>query len=84
MKWRVSPIFDPRIPDNQPFVDLDGRRVLYEGNSKFRPSEEYLDRRVQIRAGALTGAVALALLVLLNVKIFLAIKRRWVTLRSLK
>ena len=42
MKWCVSPAFDKRIPDNRPFVDLAGQDVIYFGEEKFRPREDYL------------------------------------------
>jgi len=48
MKWRVSPAFDKRIPDNRPFVDLAGQDVIFFGDEKFRPREDYLETRVKM------------------------------------
>jgi len=48
MKWRVSPAFDKRIPDNRPFVDLAGQDVIFFGDEKFRPRRDYLETRVKM------------------------------------
>lgn len=48
MKWRVSPMFDKRIPDNRPFLELAGQDVIYAGDDKFRPLESYLEARVNM------------------------------------
>ena len=46
MKWHVSPLFDKRIPDNQPFVELDGQSVIYEGDPTYQPSPSNLEQRL--------------------------------------
>ena len=48
MKWRVSRVFDKRIPDNLPFLELAGQDVIYSGDEKFRPIESYLETRVNM------------------------------------
>ena len=48
MKWRVSPLFDKRIPDNRLFLELAGKDVMYSGNHKYRPSESYLEIRASM------------------------------------
>lgn len=48
MKWHVSKIFDPRIPDNRPFVELEGQKVIYLGDALYQPSKASLERRVDM------------------------------------
>jgi len=48
MKWRVSPVFDKRIPDNRPFVDLAGQDVIFFGDRKYRPRKDYLEARAKM------------------------------------
>jgi putative restriction endonuclease len=48
MKWRVSSLFDRRIPDYRGFVDLEGRDVIYFGDERFRPKQSYLEKRVSM------------------------------------
>ena len=48
MKWHVSPIFDRRIPDYRDFVELEGRDVIYYGDDRYSPEEDYLEKRVSM------------------------------------
>lgn len=51
MKWHVSPILDRRIPDNKPFVELEGQRVIFDGDERYRPSEQLLESRFAMLRG---------------------------------
>ena len=52
MKWRVSPLFNERIPDNRPFVKLAGQDVFYSGDDKYRSAKSCLEVRVGMLLGA--------------------------------
>lgn len=51
MKWRVSPIFDRRIPDYRDFTDLEGRDVIYFGDPRYHPNRDYLEQRTEMLRG---------------------------------
>lgn len=46
LKWHVSPLFDRRIPDFRAFVELEGQRVIYDGDPNFAPSRDNLEQRL--------------------------------------
>ena len=46
MKWHISPIFDDRIPDHAPLINLSGKDVIYSGERKFRPDKASLEWRL--------------------------------------
>jgi putative restriction endonuclease len=46
LKWHVSRVVEPRIPDNRPIVDLDGQDVIFYGDPKYRPSPTSLEWRM--------------------------------------
>ena len=43
MTWRVAPIFESRVPDNAPLLDLAGRDVIFTGDPKHRPARRALE-----------------------------------------
>ncbi len=52
LRWHVSRVIEPRIPDNRPLVELDGKEVIFYGEPKYRPSAKSLEWRMQnLRAG---------------------------------
>jgi putative restriction endonuclease len=46
LKWHVSRIVEPRIPDNRPLVELDKKDVIFYGEAKYRPSPASLEWRI--------------------------------------
>lgn len=43
MTWHVAPIFEPRVPDNVPLLDLAGRDVIFTGDRRHRPARRALE-----------------------------------------
>lgn len=43
MTWRVAPVFEQRIADNAPLLDLAGRAVIFTGDSRHRPARRALE-----------------------------------------
>ena len=46
LKWHVSRVVEPRIPDNRPIVELDGKDLIFYGDTKYRPSPTSLEWRM--------------------------------------
>ncbi len=46
-KWHVSKALDSRISDYKPLLDLDGQRVLYFGQERYRPAADSLAWRME-------------------------------------
>ena len=46
MRWRISKAIDRRIPDNRLFVELEGQKVIFEGEPQSSPSSDALQWRV--------------------------------------
>ena len=46
LKWHISRVVEPRIPDNAPLVELDGQDVVFYGDLKYRPSPASLEWRM--------------------------------------
>ena len=46
-KWHVSKALDSRISDYKPLLELDGQRVLYFGQERYRPAPESLAWRME-------------------------------------
>jgi putative restriction endonuclease len=47
LKWHVSPLIDPRIPDNRDLCALAGQRILLPRDKRYYPRKDALESRLK-------------------------------------
>lgn len=47
LKWHVSPLIDPRIPDNRDLCSLAGQRILLPHDKRYYPRRDALELRLK-------------------------------------